>query len=136
MGQQHTLAIIKPCAVQMRHVGKIITAIEQGGFAIKNLRMATLTSELVREFYEEHLEKPFFPTLEAYMLEGSVVLMVLEREDAVAHWRALIGATNPAEAAPGTLRSLYGESVQRNALHGSDSPTSAEREIQFFFPVS
>jgi nucleoside-diphosphate kinase len=133
MSIERTLAIIKPDAVQNGHVGEVLTVLESNGFAIKCSRMAKLGPELIKGFYREHLGKPFFPALEAYMLEGPVMLLVLEREGAIAQWRALMGATDPAKAAPGTLRCLFGKDITHNAVHGSDSPSSAEREISFFF---
>jgi nucleoside-diphosphate kinase len=134
MDKERTLAIIKPNTVQNKHVGEVFTAIERGGFAILDMRMERLTDDKVKGFYAEHIDKPFFADLQAYMLEGPVILIVLERDDAVAQWRTLIGATDPAKAAPGTLRRLYGEGIDRNAFHGSDSPEAAKREIAFFFP--
>jgi nucleoside-diphosphate kinase len=133
MSIERTLAIIKPDAVQNGHIGEALTAIENDGFTIKCSRMAKLTVELIRGFYKEHLNKPFFAGLETYMLEGPVMLLVLERESAIAKWRTLIGETDPAKAGPGTLRNRFGNSLSRNSFHGSDSPVSAEREIYFFF---
>lgn len=133
MALERTLAMVKPNAFKNGHVGEIISAIERGGFTVRGMRLATLDSGLIRGFYAEHLEKKFFPELEAFMLEGLVLLMVLEGEDAILRWRDLMGATDPAKAAPGTLRKTFGENLTRNAVHGSDSPASAERETRYFF---
>ncbi|HWQ09059.1 MAG TPA: nucleoside-diphosphate kinase [Holophaga sp.] len=133
MALERTLAMVKPNAFKNGHVGEIISAIERGGFMVRGMRLATLDSGLIRGFYAEHLEKKFFPELEAFMSEGPVLLMVLEGEDAIVRWRDLMGATDPAKAAPGTLRKTFGENLTRNAVHGSDSPVSAERETRYFF---
>lgn len=133
MALQRTFAIIKPNAVRNGHIGEIISAIEREGFTIHGLRMAQLNRELIRGFYADHVAKGFYPDLEAFMLEGPVVLMALEGEDVIARWRGLMGATDPAKAAPGTLRRKFGEDVTRNAVHGSDAPETALREVMYFF---
>lgn len=133
MAIERTLAIIKPNAIQNGHVGEIITAIEREGFAIKGLKRAQLTKEILAGFYCEHVNKGFYPELEAFMLECPVVLMALEGENAVLRWRECMGATNPANAAEGSLRKKFGENVGRNATHGSDSVASGEREVGYFF---
>jgi nucleoside-diphosphate kinase len=133
MSIERTLGIIKPNAVQNRNVGEIVSAVEGAGFTIRGLKMTRLSSQIIRGFYAEHVSKPFFPELEEFMSEGPLVLMVLEGEDAIHHWRELMGATDPAKAAPGTLRKKYADSVTRNAVHGSDSPASADREVHYFF---
>ncbi|MBP1626826.1 MAG: nucleoside-diphosphate kinase [Holophagaceae bacterium] len=133
MALERTFAIIKPNAVQDGHIGEIITAIEQAGFVIHGLRMAHLTPELIEGFYREHIHKAFFPELEAFMMESPVILMVLEGEDAVRRWRELMGVTDSSKAAPGTLRNRFGKGITRNAVHGSDAPESAERELHYFF---
>ena len=130
---ERTFAIIKPNAVKAGRMGVIISEIEGSGLAIKGMRLARLTAELCKEFYAEHVAKPFYPSLEAFMVEGPVVLMCLEGEGAILRWRDLMGETNPAKAAPGTLRARFGEDHTRNATHGSDSPVSAARELGFFF---
>jgi nucleoside-diphosphate kinase len=130
---ERTFAIIKPNAVQAGKAGLIISEIESSGLTIRGMRLARLTPELCKEFYAEHVSKPFYPDLEAFMVEGPVVLLCLEGEDAIVRWRDLMGATNPAKAAPGTLRARFGEDHTRNATHGSDSPASAVRELGFFF---
>ena len=133
MALERTFAIVKPNAVQGGHIGEILGAVERAGFALRGLRMVLLSPEVVRGFYAEHVHKGFYPELEAFMTEGPVVLMVLEAEDAIQRWRDLMGATDPAKAAEGTLRRQFGEDVGRNAVHGSDAPATAEREIHYFF---
>jgi len=133
MGIERTFAIIKPNAVKNGKVGQILCEIERAELALRGMRLARLTPEVCTEFYAEHVGKPFYPTLEAFMVEGPVVLLCLEGENAIARWRDLMGATDPAKAAEGTLRAKFGESHTRNATHGSDSPASAARELGFFF---
>jgi len=132
---EKTLAIIKPDAVKKRIVGKILQRIEDEGFDIRRLRMARLTPEEAKGFYAVHKEKKFFASLTEFMSSGPVVLMVLEGEDAIKHWREVMGATDPAQAKPGTLRHTYGFSIERNATHGSDARETAEWEIKYFFPA-
>jgi nucleoside-diphosphate kinase len=131
---ERTLAIIKPDAVGKRLIGKIVAHLEEAGFIIREMRMERLTLEAAREFYSVHAERPFYDSLVEFMTSGPCVLMVLEREDAVRQLRATIGATDPAQAEAGTVRRLYAESVERNAIHASDSAQNARREIEFFFP--
>jgi nucleoside-diphosphate kinase len=133
MSIEQTFGIIKANAVQAGHVGHILSAIEAAGFTLRGMRMARLTPEICKGFYAEHVHKGFYPELEAFMTEGPVVLLCLEGEGAILRWRELMGATDPAKAAEGTLRKLYGESLSRNATHGSDSPVSAAREVSYFF---
>jgi len=133
MAIERTFGIIKPNVVQNKHMGEILSAIEGAGFSIRGMRLAHLSSGIVRGFYTEHLAKPFFPELEAFMTEGPLVLLILEAENAIGKWRDLMGATDPSKAAPGTLRQRFSDSFTRNAVHGSDSPSSAEREIRYFF---
>jgi nucleoside-diphosphate kinase len=130
---EKTLAIIKPDAVKKKIVGKIIQRIEDEGFRICRLRMAHLTLEEAKGFYIVHKEKKFYASLTEFMSSGPVVLMVLEGEDAINHWREVMGATDPALAKPGTLRHTYGFSIERNATHGSDARETAEWEIKYFF---
>lgn len=130
---ERTLAIIKPDAVKKRVIGKIIQRIEDEGFEILAMKMLHLTKEEAKQFYYVHKDKPFYESLTDFMSSGRVVVLLLERENAIKHWREVMGATDPAQAKPGTLRRLYGFSVERNAVHGSDSPQTAEWEIQFFF---
>ena len=133
MPTERTFAIIKPNAVQAGKAGEIISEIERAALALRGMRMARLTPEVCKEFYQEHVGKAFYPTLEEFMTEGPVVLLCLEGESAIQRWRDLMGATDPSKAAPGTLRARYAESMTRNATHGSDSPASALRELGFFF---
>jgi nucleoside-diphosphate kinase len=133
MELERTFAIIKPNAIQNGHVGEIISAIEREGFTIHGLRMVQLNRELIRGFYLDHVHKAFYPELEAFMLEGPVVLMVIEGAEAIQRWREIMGATNPTLAAPGTLRRKFGDDVTRNAVHGSDAPATADREVHYFF---
>ena len=128
-----TLAIIKPDAVRDNYIGEIIIMLTKDGFRIKGMKMMQLTSEASKEFYKIHKEKPFYPDLVEYMTSGPCVPIVLEKENAVEDYRKLIGATDPAEAAEGTVRKLYAASKQYNAVHGSDSDENAEIEISFFF---
>lgn len=128
-----TLAIIKPDAVNDNHIGEIISMINKAGFKIKALKMIKLSEDVAKAFYEIHKEKPFYGELVEYMTSGPCVPIALEKENAVEDYRKLIGATNPAKAAEGTVRKLYAKSVQYNAVHGSDSDENAAREIAFFF---
>src|SRR5213596_3216713 len=129
-----TLAIIKPDAVAARHTGKIIAHLEAEGFQIRDAQMVRLTESRAESFYEVHRERPFFRPLVTFMTSGPALALALERDDAVARLREVIGATDPAEAKPGTVRQLYAESKERNAIHASDSVDSAAREVGFFFP--
>jgi len=134
MRAERTLAIIKPDAVDKGLIGKIIAHLEEAGFVVTDLQMTRLSEAEARRFYEVHAERPFYDSLVAFMTSGRCVPMVLERKSAVSALRETIGATDPARAAEGTIRRLYAESVERNAIHASDSPENAEREIEFFFP--
>jgi nucleoside-diphosphate kinase len=128
-----TLAIIKPDAVQGGRAGKILAHLEDAGFRIMGLRMVRLSEAQAGAFYEVHRERPFYASLVRFMTSGPVIPLVLEAEGAVARLRGVIGATDPAEAAEGTVRKLYAESKERNAIHASDSDENAAREIAFFF---
>jgi nucleoside-diphosphate kinase len=130
---EKTLAIIKPDAVKKRIAGKIIERIEDEGFEITRLKMAHLSQDEAKGFYIVHKEKKFYGSLTEFMSSGPVVLMVLEGDGAIDHWREVMGATDPALAKPGTLRHTYGFSIERNATHGSDAPETAEWEINYFF---
>lgn len=132
----YTLAIIKPDAVARGLTGRILAHLEEDGFRIRGLRMLRLTEAQAREFYAVHRERPFYESLVRFMTSGPVVPVLLEREDAVARLREVIGATDPAEAKPGTIRALYAESKERNAIHASDSPENAAREASFFFALA
>ena len=133
---QRTLTIIKPDSVENGNTGKIIAHLENEGFKIVAGRMTHLTEAQARAFYAVHSERPFYNDLVAYMTSGPVWPLALEREDAVTYLRQVMGATNPSDADPGTIRALYGESIERNAIHGSDSPENAAIEIGFFFSAS
>ena len=133
---QRTLTIIKPDSVENGNTGKIIAHLENEGFKIIAGRMTHLTETQARAFYAVHAERPFYNDLVAYMTSGPVWPLALEREDAVTYLRQVMGATNPSDADPGTIRALYGESIERNAIHGSDSPENAAIEIGFFFSAS
>jgi nucleoside-diphosphate kinase len=130
---QRTLAIIKPDAVEKGVAGEIITRIERAGFRIAAARMIRLSAEQAGGFYAVHKERPFYASLCAFMTRGPVLVMALEADDAIARWRELMGATDPAKAAPGTIRKDFASSIEANAVHGSDSPESAAFEIPFFF---
>lgn len=132
---QKTLAIIKPDAVKAHNVGKIITMLEANGMKILAMKMAHLTRKQAEGFYAVHQSRPFFEGLINLMTSVPVVIMVLEGEDIIARYRKLMGATNPADAEPGTIRSLYAANVEQNAVHGSDSAESAAFEIPYFFNV-
>jgi nucleoside-diphosphate kinase len=133
MTLERTFAIVKPDAVKDGHIGEIITAIEQSGLKVVGLKLTRLTPAICQGFYHEHVSKGFYPELEAFMTEGPVAVMVLEGENAILRWRDLMGATNPASAAEGTLRKRFGASIGRNATHGSDKPESAKFEVGYFF---
>ncbi len=134
MTLQRTFAIIKPDAVKADHVEDIIEMIEDHGFDILAEEEHELTKAEAQKFYAVHKERPFYGELVDYMSSGPVVLLVLEKENAIQEWRDLMGATDPKKAAPGTVRALYGKSIQENATHGSDSAENAKIEIEQFFP--
>jgi len=133
MALERTFAIVKPDAVKDGHIGEILTTIEQSGLKVVGLKQTRLTPALCQGFYHEHVGKGFYADLETFMTEGPVVLMVLEGENAILRWRDLMGATNPASAAEGTLRKRFGANIGRNATHGSDKPESAKFEVGYFF---
>jgi nucleoside-diphosphate kinase len=128
-----TLAIVKPDAVAAGKAGKVLAHLEAAGFKIREMRMTQLTDAQAREFYEVHKERPFYGSLVSFMTSGPAIPVVLEAVNAVAKLREVIGATDPAEAGEGTVRKLYAESKERNAIHASDSDENAAREIAFFF---
>jgi nucleoside-diphosphate kinase len=136
MAGNYTLTIIKPDAFAAGKAGKIIALLEEKGFKIRAARVTHLTAEEASEFYAVHKERPFFASLTAFMTSGPCMPMILEKEDAVAALRKAIGATDPAEAEEGTVRKLYAESKERNAIHASDSDENAAREARFFFAES
>ena len=126
--------IIKPDAVQEGYLGKILSRVEEEGFRIRALRLEQLDKEQAQAFYAEHKERPFYESLVSFMLSGPLVLGALSAPGAIKKWRELIGATDPTEAAENTIRKLYAQNKEKNAVHGSDSQESAKREIAFFFP--
>ncbi|MAT84229.1 MAG: nucleoside-diphosphate kinase [Gammaproteobacteria bacterium] len=133
MAVERTFSIIKPDAVARNLIGEIVSRFEKNGLRVVAARMLRLTEAQARGFYAEHDGKPFYGDLVAYMTSGPVVVQVLEGDNAIAANRKLMGATNPKDAEPGTIRADFAESVEANAVHGSDSPASAAREIEFFF---
>ncbi len=128
-----TYSMIKPDAVAAGQTGEILAVLENAGFRIVGIRMRQLTQAEAEGFYGVHRERPFFPDLIKFITEGPVVTLALEREDAVAKLREVMGATNPANAAEGTIRKRFAESIERNCIHGSDSPENAAIELAFFF---
>jgi nucleoside-diphosphate kinase len=134
MAVERTLCIVKPDAVEKHKTGAVLAKIEEGGFRIVAMRMRHLTRAEAEGFYEVHKARPFFGELVQFMTRSPVVVAVLEKNDAVTGWRDLMGATDPAKAAPGTIRKLFGSNVGENATHGSDSLDNAKREIGYFFP--
>ena len=134
MASNRTLAIIKPDAIASGKSGAILAHLQREGFTVRAARLTRLSAAQAGAFYEVHRGRPFYDDLVGFMTSGPCLPMALERADAVAHYRAVIGATDPAEAAEGTVRKLFAESKGRNAVHGSDSDENAAREIAFFFP--
>lgn len=130
---ERTLAIIKPDAVGRNLGGSIIARLQSEGFVVLGLKMIRLSQDDAKRFYAVHRERPFFDSLTAYMASGPIVPLLLQRDNAITTLRDVMGATNPAEAAPGTLRQEFGVDVEKNSIHGSDSPASAAQEIPFFF---
>mgnify|MGYP004701928485 FL=1 len=133
---QKTFAIIKPDAVAAGNAGNVLAVIEKNGFKVLAMRMQRLSRAEAEGFYAVHKDRPFFSELVEFMTEGPVVLLALEREDAVAKWREVMGATDPAKAEEGTIRKLFGTNVGRNASHGSDSVENAAIELAWFFRAS
>jgi nucleoside-diphosphate kinase len=136
MALERTLAIIKPDAVAGGHTGDILMAIEQNGLRVLSMKMRRLSQREAEVFYEIHKQRPFFPGLVRFMTEGAVLLLALEGENAVAKWREVMGATNPANAAEGTIRRQFAENIERNSVHGSDSLETAAQEVAFFFSAA
>jgi nucleoside-diphosphate kinase len=130
---ERTFSIIKPDAVADGHAGEILTMLEQAGFRIVGMRMVRLSQSQAEGFYAVHRERPFFPSLVKFMTEGQIVALALEREDAVKKLREVMGATNPANAAEGTVRKKFAASIERNCIHGSDAPETAAVELNYFF---
>ena len=133
MAKNLTFTMIKPCAVRNQHIGSILKMISERGFRIKAMKLTRMTRENAEAFYGIHAGKPFYEGLVTFMSSGPIVAALLEKENAVEDYRELIGATNPANAAPGTIRALYAESFTANAVHGSDSDENALVEGTFFF---
>lgn len=136
MATEKTFSIIKPNAVQKNAIGEIIARFEKRGLRIAAAKFAKLSKEKAEGFYIEHKDRPFFGSLVQFMTSGPILLMVLEGENAVSLNREIMGATDPAKAAPGTIRKDFADNIEANAVHGSDSPKSAEREIAYFFDKS
>ncbi len=136
MATNQTFTMIKPDAVEAGHTGAIIKMIEEAGFRIVAIRKTQLTPERAGQFYAVHRERPFYNDLRAYMSSGAIIPMILEKDNAVADFRKLIGATNPAQAEEGTIRKLFAKSLEANAIHGSDSDENAEIEGGFFFAAT
>ena len=130
---ERTFAIIKPDAVERRLAGKILARIEAAGFTVKAMRLQHLTKKEAEGFYAVHRQRPFFGELTTFMSSGPCIVMALEAVDAIKKWRDTMGATDPAKADPGTLRKDFGESIGRNATHGSDAPETAAFELAYFF---
>ena len=130
---EQTLAIIKPDGVARNLIGEIIRRLEERGLAVKALKMVHLSKKQAEGFYAVHKERPFFDSLTTFMSEGPVVLMILSGDGAISAWRNLMGATDPAKAAPGTIRKEFGISIERNTTHGSDGPETAAFETAYFF---
>jgi nucleoside-diphosphate kinase len=130
---EYTFAMIKPDAVEAKNSGKIIDIIEKNGFDIIRMHKVNLTEEAAAEFYEIHKDKPFFKDMISFICSGPAVILALGKENAVADWRKLIGATDPLKSDAGTIRQLFGTSIDKNAVHGSDSVENAEKELSMFF---
>lgn len=128
--------MIKPDAVQNGYAGDILNVVRDNGFRVVAMKLRRIATHEAQVFYEVHKERPFYSSLVKFMSEGPVVVMVLERENAIAKWRDVMGATNPANAAEGTIRKRFAESIERNAVHGSDGPETAAQEIPFFFSTA
>ncbi len=136
MAGNKTFTMIKPDAVSKGHIGAILAKINEGGFKIIAMKYLQLSETRAGEFYAVHSERPFYGELVAFMSSGPIVAAILEKDNAVEDFRTLIGATNPAEAAPGTIRQLFADSIGENAIHGSDSDENAEIEGNFFFSAT
>lgn len=130
---ERTLVIVKPDGVKKNLIGEVVRRFEQEGLKVVGLKMVKLTKAKAQGFYHVHRDKPFFDSLTDFMSEGPIVVMVLEGERAIERVREIMGATDPKKAAPGTIRNLYGDNIQENIVHGSDSPESAAYEIPYFF---
>ena len=136
MAQEHTLSIIKPDAVKDNKIGAILSIFEKEGIKIIAARMVFLTKEQAQAFYAVHKHRPFFDELVTYMTSGPILVLVLEENNVIVRNREIMGSTNPKDAAPGTIRAQFGKSIEKNAVHGSDSSETAKTEIAFFFKAS
>ncbi len=130
---ERTFAMIKPDATARGLTGRILARIEEEGFDVLGMRLVRMSKSQAEGFYAVHRERPFFGALTTFMSSGRAVVLALEREDAIRHWRGVMGATNPAEAEPGTIRAELGESIERNSTHGSDAPDTAAFELGYWF---
>ncbi|WP_027369353.1 nucleoside-diphosphate kinase [Desulfovermiculus halophilus] len=130
---EKTLSIIKPDAVERNLIGEILSQIEAGGLQVKAMKMVHMSKKQAQGFYAVHKDRPFFDSLTDYMSSGPVVVAVLEGENAIARYREVMGATNPEEAAEGTIRKRFARDIEKNSVHGSDAPETAEQEISYFF---
>jgi len=136
MSAERTFSIIKPDAMAAGQAGAILAMLEEAGFKILALRKTRLTAAQAQGFYAVHRERPFYTGLVKFMTEGPVIVMALEREDAIRKLREVMGATNPANAAEGTIRKRFASNIERNCIHGSDAPETAETELRFFFSTA
>ena len=136
MSVQRTFSIVKPDAVAAGQAGEILAMILKAGFKVVGLRMTRLTETQAQGFYAVHRERPFFGGLVKFMTEGPIIVMALEREDAILRLREVMGSTNPANAADGTVRKRFAANIERNCIHGSDAPETAETELRFFFSTA
>lgn len=136
MAIERTFAMIKPDGVKRNLIGDVVCRIEAKGFTIVGMKLMQISRELAERHYGEHKDKPFFETLVSFIISGPVVAMVLEGENAIAEWRKMMGATNPKDAALGTIRGDHATIIDENVVHGSDAPATAEREINIFFEES
>ena len=136
MSVQRTFSFVKPDAVAAGQAGEILAMIQKAGFKVVGLRMTRLTETQAQGFYAVHRERPFFDGLVKFMTEGPIIVMALEREDAILGLREVMGSTNPANAAEGTIRKRFAENIERNCIHGSDAPETAETELRFFFSTA
>ena len=136
MPTERTFSIIKPDAVAAGQSGEILAMIQKAGFKVLALRMTRLTGQQAQGFYAVHKERPFFSGLVKFMTEGPIIVMALERENAILGLREVMGATNPEKAAEGTIRKRFAANIERNCIHGSDAPETAETELRFFFSTS
>jgi len=136
MGHERTFAMVKPDGVRRGLVGDVVKRLESKGYRIVGMKLMQISRELAERHYGEHAGKPFYEGLVSFITGGPVVAMVVEGENAIAAWRAMMGATNPADAVPGTIRAEYASTIDENVVHGSDAPATAEREIGIFFDSS